>query len=168
MVWSSVLCGLFCSGVCGNWKGTDLRRPRFFVYFPSVVGNALICWLCIKVAFLPPGSRGDEAFVSHYCHQLPELAGEDVLRDERVHTLHDINHLGHAKTHLAGANRASHSTLSWPEDGLDVHKWELSRVRSTHIDALTSCFSTSRSRLADKGGKYSCQLLPFTGTGKCG
>src|SRR5215469_10001222 len=49
--------------------------------------------------FLSLGSRGDETFISHYCHLLPELAGEDVLRDKRVHTLHYINHLGHAKTH---------------------------------------------------------------------
>src|SRR5215469_17174111 len=42
---------------------------------------------------------GSGVYVSHYCHLLPELAGEDILRDECVHTLHDINHLGHAKTH---------------------------------------------------------------------
>src|SRR5215469_697047 len=42
---------------------------------------------------------GSGVYVSHDCHLLPELVGEDVLRDERVYTLHDINHLGHAKTH---------------------------------------------------------------------
>jgi len=37
--------------------------------------------------------------VSHHCHLLPELAGEDVLWNERVDTAHNIHHLGHAEAH---------------------------------------------------------------------
>jgi hypothetical protein len=44
-----------------------------------------------------------EFVVSHHFHLLPEFAGEDVLRYERVDTAHDVHNLSHAEAHRDAA-----------------------------------------------------------------
>jgi hypothetical protein len=48
-------------------------------------------------------ARHKPGVVSHHFHLLPEFASEDVLRDERVDTAHDVDHLGHAEAHSDAA-----------------------------------------------------------------